>query len=94
MALAKAKARASKTFIVQASLMLVTYDRQNIFIVHATEREWGMKLSKKWHVYNIASLFVQRAAFFSHETCDGLVIFNHTQGLHYKTLEVVITSVS
>ncbi len=29
--LAKAKARASKTFVIQASLMIVTYDHQNIF---------------------------------------------------------------
>jgi hypothetical protein len=33
---AKAKARANKMFIVQASLMLTTYDCQNIFIVQAT----------------------------------------------------------
>ncbi len=37
MALAKAKVRANKTFIVQASISIVTYDRQNIFIVQATE---------------------------------------------------------
>jgi hypothetical protein len=36
MTLAKAKARANETFIVQASLMIVTYDHQNIFIVQAT----------------------------------------------------------
>jgi hypothetical protein len=36
MVLAKAKARANKTFIAQASLTIVTYDRQNIFIVQAT----------------------------------------------------------
>ncbi len=30
MTLAKAKARANKTFIVQASLTIVTYDLQNI----------------------------------------------------------------
>jgi hypothetical protein len=35
--LAKAKAGANKTFIVQASLMIITYDRRNIFIVRATE---------------------------------------------------------
>ncbi len=33
---AKAKARANETFIVQASLTIVTYDCQNIFIVQAT----------------------------------------------------------
>jgi hypothetical protein len=33
---AKATARANKTFTVQASLTLVTYDRQNIFKVRAT----------------------------------------------------------
>jgi hypothetical protein len=34
--LAMARARAKKTFIVQASLMIITYDRKNIFIVKAT----------------------------------------------------------
>jgi hypothetical protein len=33
----KAKARANKTFLVQASLMIFTYDHQNIFNVQATE---------------------------------------------------------
>jgi hypothetical protein len=32
----QAKARANETFIVQASLTIVTYDCQNIFIVKAT----------------------------------------------------------
>ncbi len=36
MTLAMAKARANKTFMVQASLTIITYDRQNIFIVQAT----------------------------------------------------------
>jgi len=36
MTLAKAKAKAYETFIVQASLTIVTYDRQNIFIVQDT----------------------------------------------------------
>ena len=36
MTLAKAKARANETFTVQASLMIVPYDRQNISIVQAT----------------------------------------------------------
>ncbi len=31
--LVKTKARANKTFIVQASLKIITYDCQNIFIV-------------------------------------------------------------
>jgi len=33
--LAKAKAKTNETFIVQASLTIVTYDRQNMFIVQA-----------------------------------------------------------
>ncbi len=37
MALAKAKAKTNETFIVQASLMIITYNRQNMFIVQATE---------------------------------------------------------
>jgi hypothetical protein len=36
MTLAKAKAKTNETFIVKASLTIVTYDRQNIFIVQAT----------------------------------------------------------
>jgi len=36
MTLAKVKSLANKTFIVQVSLTLVTYDCQNIFIVQAT----------------------------------------------------------
>ncbi len=36
MTLAKAKARANETFIVQAPLTIVTYDCQNIFIEQAT----------------------------------------------------------
>jgi len=34
--LAKAKAKTNETFIVQASLTIVTYDRKNMFIVQAT----------------------------------------------------------
>jgi hypothetical protein len=37
MTLAEAKARGNETFIAQESLMIVTYDRQNIFIVQATD---------------------------------------------------------
>ncbi len=33
---AKAKAKANKTFIVQASLTIVTYNRQKSFIVQTT----------------------------------------------------------
>jgi hypothetical protein len=33
MTLAKAKAKTNETFIVQASLTIVTYDRQNIILV-------------------------------------------------------------
>jgi len=35
MTLAKAKAKANETFIVQASLVIVTYHRKNMFIVQA-----------------------------------------------------------
>ncbi len=37
MALAKAKAKTNETFIVQASLTIVSYDRQNMLIVQATD---------------------------------------------------------
>ncbi len=36
MTLAKAKAKTNETFIVQASLMIVTYNRKSIFIVQPT----------------------------------------------------------
>ncbi len=36
MTLAKAKAKTNETFIVQVSLTIITYDRQNKFIVQAT----------------------------------------------------------
>ncbi len=36
MTLAKAKAKTNETFIVQASLTIVTYDHLNMFIVQAT----------------------------------------------------------
>ncbi len=39
MTLAKAKAKTNETFIVQVSLTIVTYDRQNMFIVQATGRK-------------------------------------------------------
>ncbi len=35
--LAEAKARPNKTFIALASLMIITYNPQNTFIVQATE---------------------------------------------------------
>ncbi len=34
--IAKAKAKTNETYIVQAPLKIVTYDRQNMFIVQAT----------------------------------------------------------
>jgi hypothetical protein len=37
MTLVKARARSNETFIVQASLTIITYDRQDIFIVEATD---------------------------------------------------------
>ncbi len=46
MTLAKAKANTNETFIVQASLTIVFYDRQNIFIAQAT----GVYLQKVWKI--------------------------------------------
>jgi hypothetical protein len=40
MTLAKAKAKTNETFIVQAALTIVTYDRKNMFIVQATVSSW------------------------------------------------------
>jgi len=36
MTLAKAKAKTNETFIIQTSLTIVTYNRQNMFILQAT----------------------------------------------------------
>ncbi len=44
MTLAKAKDRPNKTIIVQSSLMIETYDRQNIFIVQTTGETLQAKL--------------------------------------------------
>jgi len=38
--LAKAKAKTNETFIVQVSLTIITYDRQNMFIVQAIGPRW------------------------------------------------------
>ncbi len=37
MTLAKAKAKTNETFIVQASLTIVAYNRKNMFMVQATD---------------------------------------------------------
>ncbi len=47
MTLAKAKAKANETFIVQVSLMIVTYACKNMFIVQATGRKKENKRGKK-----------------------------------------------
>ncbi len=46
MTLAKAKLRAYETYIVQASITIVTYDHQNTFIVQATGDSVTRKLNK------------------------------------------------
>ncbi len=51
LAKAKAKAKANETFIVQASLTIVTYDHQNICIVQATEGLRGV--GKEVHFSNV-----------------------------------------
>ncbi len=53
MTLAKAIAWDIKAFIVQASLVIITYNRQNIFIVHAT----GDKVVTVW--LKVDNLFQQ-----------------------------------
>ncbi len=37
MTLAEAKAKTNETFVVRASLTIITYDRKNMFIVQATD---------------------------------------------------------
>jgi hypothetical protein len=57
MTLAKAKAKINETFIVQASLMIVTYDHKNMFIVQATGPP--LKLIKTIQPFlNKVSLFI------------------------------------
>ena len=46
MTLAKAMANTNETFIVQASLTIVAYDRQNIFIVQATGLVYSLPLGR------------------------------------------------
>ncbi len=48
MTLAEAKARANKTFIVQASLTIITYNHQKIFTVQARKKE-KLQIVKKIH---------------------------------------------
>ncbi len=50
MTIAKAKGNTNETFIVQASLTIVTYDRQNMFIVQATG---GIEVENSTHNPNI-----------------------------------------
>jgi hypothetical protein len=47
--LAKAKAKTNETFIVQASLKIVTYHRQNIFIVQATDHHVVQQSGIVWN---------------------------------------------
>ncbi len=50
MTIANAKAKTNETFIVQASLTIVTYDRQNMFIVQATVYRGGGGAAQ-WSVF-------------------------------------------
>ncbi len=58
--LAKAKAKANETFIVQVSLTIVAYDRQNMFVVQATGYPYGRE-----KFYNIGP---STKAIFDRET--------------------------
>ncbi len=63
MTLAKAKAKTNETFIVQTSLTIITYDRQNMFIVQATDRKQLLLLIKYSTykcklIYNVARSFI------------------------------------
>ncbi len=51
MTLAKAKAKTNDTFLVQASLTIITYDRKNMFIVQAT----GKRISVLENFKNIVA---------------------------------------
>jgi hypothetical protein len=55
MTMTLAKARANKTFIGQASLRIVTYDRQNIFIVHTTGY-YNMELIKSVKGFTVQAI--------------------------------------
>jgi hypothetical protein len=61
MTLAKDKAKTNETFIVQASLTIVTYDRQNMFIVQATG-DARLDPPKKIPTTNTPAYFVLKSA--------------------------------
>ncbi len=52
MTVAKAKARANKTFIVQASLTIITYDHQNIFY---STGHWSLRNGWPYGVHNLSN---------------------------------------
>jgi hypothetical protein len=72
MTLAKAKAKTNETFIVQASLMIVTYDCQNMFIVQAT----GVNVIKH---FSFITVFVLAITFQS-----SLIFVGNTRSLLKK----------
>jgi hypothetical protein len=52
-------AKANKTFIVQASLTIVTYDRKNTFIVQAKSLAfWSALYSKELDIHDLLEPFV------------------------------------
>jgi hypothetical protein len=61
--LAKAKLASSITFIELASFTIVTYDRQNMFIIQATACTGREKKAQTSHFINLA--FHQQTKLFS-----------------------------
>jgi len=52
--ISQAKAKTNETFIVQASLTIITYDLQNIFIVQATGKVIRLfQFSHLWFKFNL-----------------------------------------
>jgi hypothetical protein len=71
MTLAKAKAKSNKTFLLQASLMIVTNDHLKIFIVKATD------VSKQ----KLISEFQQKFTLFFKISCSIICDFKQLMPL-------------
>ncbi len=76
--LAKAKTRAKKTLIIHASLMIVIYNRQNIFIVQTTGSHNGRPRLAVFLMLLFASkilltLINAHKIFFSHFNLSFLI---------------------
>jgi hypothetical protein len=84
MTLANAKAKTNETFIVQASLMIVTYNRQNIFIVQAT----GLGFCSLVCFFKQRQMYVARP-FVLYEKIIVMLTRDKRSSLFCRTLSVI-----